>query len=215
MSRNKYPEKTRDTIVKIAFQLFGNKGYENVVMQDIINESGFSRGAIYHHFKNKNEIMMAVLEKLQNEDSNLFTSILHQQLKAKEKLDILVDFIVTDKSRSELTKMMWSNKNHIVLFSNVTNTLNKAAPALSLIIKQGIQEGEFDTAYPDEAAEIIMLLLNIWMDPTLGIEKSHSKIERQFDFLILLLTNMHLSLFSGNSLIRLKKYYLSFAKTEG
>ena len=61
MARNKYPEETVEKILDVAQRLFLKKGYDETTIQDIVNElGGLTKGAIYHHFKSKNEIMDAL-----------------------------------------------------------------------------------------------------------------------------------------------------------
>ena len=61
MARNKYPEVTVERILDVSQRLFLEKGYDNTTIQDIVDElGGLSKGAIYHHFKSKEEIMDAV-----------------------------------------------------------------------------------------------------------------------------------------------------------
>ena len=56
MSRNKYPEVTVEKILDVSQRLFYEKGYEKTSIQDIVNElGGLSKGAIYHHFKSKED----------------------------------------------------------------------------------------------------------------------------------------------------------------
>ena len=65
MARNKYPEETRNLIIETAERLFIEKGYEHTSIQDIIDHlGGLSKGAIYYHFKSKEEIMDAVATKM-------------------------------------------------------------------------------------------------------------------------------------------------------
>ncbi|HAG42615.1 MAG TPA: TetR/AcrR family transcriptional regulator, partial [Clostridium sp.] len=63
MARNKYPEETREQILDISSRLFIEKGYEKTSIQDIINKLQMSKGAIYHHFKSKEEILQGVLDR--------------------------------------------------------------------------------------------------------------------------------------------------------
>ena len=56
MARNKYPEETVQKILDIAGRLFMEKGYDRTSIQDIVNELGMSKGAVYHHFQSKEEI---------------------------------------------------------------------------------------------------------------------------------------------------------------
>ena len=65
MARNKHPEETINLILDTAYRLFMQKGYEHTSIQDIIDQlGGLSKGAIYHHFKSKEEILIAVTDRL-------------------------------------------------------------------------------------------------------------------------------------------------------
>ncbi len=55
---------TRVDILKIALQLFLKKGYKDVSYQDLIKETGLSKGAIYHHFKSKEDLLISTFEFL-------------------------------------------------------------------------------------------------------------------------------------------------------
>ena len=69
MARNKYPEETVKKILNTAISLFLENGYEKTSMQDIVNALGMSKGAIYHHFKSKEELFeRAVLEFYARDD---------------------------------------------------------------------------------------------------------------------------------------------------
>ena len=50
MARNKYPEETVRKILDTAERLFIEMGYDRTSLQEIIDETGLSKGAIYHHF---------------------------------------------------------------------------------------------------------------------------------------------------------------------
>ena len=60
MARNKYPELTVEKILEVSQRLFLEKGYEQTTIQDIVdNLGGLTKGAGYHHFKSKEEIINA------------------------------------------------------------------------------------------------------------------------------------------------------------
>ena len=65
MARNKYPEITEARILDAAERLFLEKGYENTTIQDIVDALGdLTKGAVYHHFKSKEEIVDAVGDRM-------------------------------------------------------------------------------------------------------------------------------------------------------
>ena len=57
MARNKHPEETVEKILDVSMRLFSEKGYEATTIQDITHALGMSKGAVYHHFKSKEDIL--------------------------------------------------------------------------------------------------------------------------------------------------------------
>ena len=88
MARNKHPEETVQLILDVAFRLFMEKGYERTSIQDIIDRlGGLSKGAIYHHFKSKDDILMAVTDRMTAQSNQMLADIRDcGNLSGREKL---------------------------------------------------------------------------------------------------------------------------------
>lgn len=56
-------DNTKDFIIDEAFKLFLNHSYEAVSISDISKAIGLTKGALYHHFKNKEELFKCVVDK--------------------------------------------------------------------------------------------------------------------------------------------------------
>jgi AcrR family transcriptional regulator len=56
---------TRARIVRTAGELFGSRGYDATSIEAVLERSGVSRGALYHHFQDKQELFVAVLEAVE------------------------------------------------------------------------------------------------------------------------------------------------------
>ncbi|MDR2486952.1 MAG: TetR/AcrR family transcriptional regulator, partial [Clostridiales Family XIII bacterium] len=64
MPRKNDSEQTICKILDIAAKLFMEKGYEQTTMQNIVDELGMSKGAIFHHFKSKEDVMDGVIRRM-------------------------------------------------------------------------------------------------------------------------------------------------------
>src|SRR5688572_5342693 len=67
-------EQTRGALIAAARQLFAARGYAEVGTEEIVREAGVTRGALYHHFEGKRDLMRAVYEQLEAELSAEFAT---------------------------------------------------------------------------------------------------------------------------------------------
>ena len=67
MARNKCPEETVQLILDTAARLFMEKGYDGTSLQDILEETHLSKGAIYHHFNSKEDIFERICSRIGEE----------------------------------------------------------------------------------------------------------------------------------------------------
>ena len=56
--------KTKDRVIEAAFRLIHRQGFNNTSLDDILRESGIGKGNFYHHFKGKDELGYAILDRL-------------------------------------------------------------------------------------------------------------------------------------------------------
>ena len=104
MARNKYPEVTEERILDVAQRLFLEKGYENTTIQDIVNElGGLTKGAVYHHFKSKEEIMDAVSDRMFFENNPFEAVKGRTDLNGLQKLREVVRLNQADTARTNMT----------------------------------------------------------------------------------------------------------------
>lgn len=182
MARNKHPEETVRLILDVSFRLFMEKGYEHTSIQDIIdNLGGLSKGAIYHHFKSKEEILVAVTDRMTAESNQMLAVIRDRlDLSGKEKLKTIFRESINRPVQNDIfTVAPDFHNNPKLLFSLLHDTIDNAAPNYILpIIQQGISDGSIETDYPEQLAELILLAANVWMNPMIfdsTVEESHRK----------------------------------------
>lgn len=183
MARNKHPEETVNLILDVAFRLFLEKGYEHTSIQDIINHlGGLSKGAIYHHFKSKEDILIAVTDRMTAESNKMLADIRDRtDLTGREKLKTIFKESISRPEQNDIfTVAPDFNNNPKLLFSLLHDTVDEAAPAYIVpIIRQGIADGTIQTDYPEQLAELILLAANVWMNPMI-FDNSEEDAFRKF-----------------------------------
>ena len=141
VARNKHPEETVNLILDVAFRLFMEKGYEHTSIQDIIDHlGGLSKGAIYHHFKSKEDILVAVTDRITAESNQMLADIRDRSdMSGQEKLKTIFRESIRRPVQNDIfTVAPDFHKNPKLLFSLLHDTIDEAAPNYILpIIKQG------------------------------------------------------------------------------
>lgn len=171
MARNKYPEETVARILDAAQRLFIEKGYEHTTIQDIVNELGdLTKGAIYHHFKSKEDILIAVgqrvfqdMEAVMNEAAAKTYQSGLERLQAQLRTSLF--YPGQEHSHRASPNLL---KNPHMLATLMENNQEWAAPSTILpAVEQMIAEGTIHTEYPLEYCEAVIILMNIWLSPML------------------------------------------------
>ena len=182
MARNMHPEETVEKILDVASRLFLEKGYEHTSIQDIINNlGGLSKGAIYHHFKSKEDILIAVTDRMTMESNQGLAKIRDASaMNGKEKLQEIFKASINRPVQNDIFTVAPDFQNNPrLLDSLLRETVEVVAPYYILpIIKEGIEDGSIRTEFPEQLAELIILAANIWMNPMVfdsSPEESYAK----------------------------------------
>ena len=145
------------------------KGYEHTSIQEIINNlGGLSKGAIYHHFKSKEDILFAVTDRMTAESNQMLAVIRDRtDLNGKEKLKTIFKASINRPVQDDIfTVAPDFHNNAKLLFSLLHDTIDNAAPNYILpIIRQGISDGSIKTEYTKELSELLPLI-NFWLIPS-------------------------------------------------
>jgi AcrR family transcriptional regulator len=67
-------EATRAALIRAARELFAERGYTGVGTEEIVQRSGVTRGALYHHFRGKSDLFRAVFEQVEEDLARRFAT---------------------------------------------------------------------------------------------------------------------------------------------
>ena len=184
MARNKYPEITVEKILEAAQRLFLEKGYEHTTIQDIVDElGGLTIGAVYHHFKSKEDIICALSDKLFAENNPFAAVKQRKDLNALQKMREAVKLNQHYTQEKQLNiEALPLLKNPRILVEMIQSNHQQLTPLWRDLLEEGIADGSIQTEYPKEMAELIPLLGDVWLYPNLFPATEEELVHRFFFF---------------------------------
>ncbi len=155
----------RNSILAVAERLVYTRGYEQMTIQDILDDLQISKGAFYHYFQSKQAVLEALTERMQEQVDQLLLPIVHDpRLTALEKLQRFFPTLARWKSTRRslifsLMRILYADENAIFRQKARALTIKRRSPQLATIIRQGVQEGVLTAPYPDQLAEVVVSLV--------------------------------------------------------
>lgn len=168
MGRNKYPEETVRKILDTAERLFIEQGYDRASLQDIIEETGLSKGAIYHHFASKEDIFYSVCDRIGQRNGEVLSHVRDDPaLNGLEKLRAIFKVSLQPERQAKMFCMMpYLMDNPKFLVTELRSIFTEVVPDfMEPILRQGIADGSIRTEHPKELAEAMILLSDGWINP--------------------------------------------------
>jgi AcrR family transcriptional regulator len=158
----KAPAVRRAELIDCAQRLFLTRGYERTTINDVIAAAGLSKGAFYHHFRSKEDMLEAIAARFAEESVGFTRDLLaDRSLNALQRLNLLLSLSRDWKRehiaalRAMLVTLLYPE--NAVLYHRIVGAATAVlAPALAEIIEQGEAEGVFDAGDPAMAAEVLL-----------------------------------------------------------
>jgi AcrR family transcriptional regulator len=162
MARIRNFDHTRTLLIKTAAQLFSTQGYDRTSVESIIAKAGVSKGAFYHHFSSKDEMLDAVTSQLDTEAADAITAAVGDR--SMGALARLNQFFSSSRSWSlthfslvkEMIDVLFRDENVRMRRKVEVHAAALIEPLLGDIIRQGNEEGVFDLPEPEESARMIL-----------------------------------------------------------
>jgi AcrR family transcriptional regulator len=155
----------RNAILDATQRAIETKGYEQMAIADLLSELQISSGAFYHYFSSKPALLTALIERIVDQVEPLVLPIVQDPtLGAIDKLQrflAALDHWKLMHKRFILAylRVWYGDENAIVRHKLHVTRVQRFAPWLEEIIRQGTQEGVMTTPYPDQAGRLVLSLL--------------------------------------------------------
>jgi TetR/AcrR family acrAB operon transcriptional repressor len=182
----KNKEINKEILLEAALEEFSEKGYHKTKLEDIAKRAGVSRGAIYWHFKDKNDFYTSLVKSNFIGVEEKLGQILESDLSNKEKLENCYinyfKFLVSDPRLKKLRILenrkaeTWTN---IDLKEHYDNKLDYWVNLISKVIQSGIEKKEFNPAIESKSTALSFLFYIIGAEEIWLFHKDSFNVEVQ------------------------------------
>ena len=177
-------EERRQELIGIAERLFLQQGYENTTVNQIIGQMNLAKGTYYYHFRSKEDILIAVSDKLLHDTRQKLLDI-HRQTdrdvlwRIRNILGIFHDDFYRNRA---IWKLIYHDKN-VVLHKQVSRIGAKSfTPLLTDVLQEGKEKNLVHVPHAHETAQVLISLFDFF-SLQLCVAKGHDKRVRIFETL--------------------------------
>lgn len=176
----KKAEERRNEILDAADELFGQKGFDGTSTNDILEKVGIARGTLYYHFKSKEDIMNALIERY---NTNLLGAA---QVIAADKsipvneriIRVVMSLNISDENGQEIMEHIHKPQNALMHQKIQKVIMNDVPPILAGIICESIEQGLFNTPFPYECMEMVVAYTNTVFDDDMVYMTNEERVSR-------------------------------------
>lgn len=130
-------------LIKIAYDLFITKGYENTSVDEIIAKAGIAKGTYYYHFESKEQMLEEVINMMIDTGVERAKQVVESNLKLEEKLVFTILALRVAPEEESMQNIIHEKENIILHKKTNDRIIEEATPILSKIAKEAQKEGIF------------------------------------------------------------------------
>ena len=170
----------RNEILDVAERLFCTKGYDNTSTNDILAEIGIARGTLYYHFKSKEDILDAMIDRILDEIIRKASRIaLDESVPVLERLtQTVLAANVDTKTGDMILEQVHKPQNALMHVKMQERLLGQLMPLFMKLIEDGISQGLMQTDYPEDTIQMLLLYSNSVFDDSIeySVEEKKKKV---------------------------------------
>lgn len=167
----------RNEILDVAESLFCTQGYDNTSTNDILAEIGIARGTLYYHFKNKEDILDAMIDRILEDIIRKTENIArNESMPVLERLTKTVLAANVDtKTGDMILEQVHKPQNALMHAKMQEKLLSQLVPLFVKIIEDGIFQNLMQTDYPEDTIQMLLMYSNSVFDDSIAYSEEEKK----------------------------------------
>ena len=162
----KEAEERKNEILDVAERLFEINGFDHTSTNDILKEVGIARGTLYYHFKSKEDILDAIIDRITGRLIDNASAIIdRREIPVLQRLTLTIQSLNVNSDLGKEIMVQVHRPQNALMHQKMREKLRTGVnPLIASLIREGIEQGICQTEYPDEVVEMVMLYSGIVFD---------------------------------------------------
>ncbi|MCR4787698.1 MAG: TetR/AcrR family transcriptional regulator [Lachnospiraceae bacterium] len=157
-------EKRKQDLLKIAYNMFLTRGYENTSVDEIIAEAGIAKGTYYYYFKSKEEMLEEVIGMMLESEAEVARQIVGSDMSIPQKIVGIITSLRPAEEERPIENALMQPEN-VIMHAKIKQKLVKiVVPILSEVVEEGIKEGIFQCEDIPERVRMLLMMSNELFD---------------------------------------------------
>ena len=157
-------EKRKLELLKIAYEMFLTKGYENTSVDTIIEEVGIAKGTYYYYFQSKEQMLEEVCMMMISSQEENAKQILEADIPIPQKVVGIIASFRPTPNEQEIGDTLNRPENALMHEKVMHAIVDTVTPLVAQVVEQGIDEGIFACDHVYERVRMILLVSNTLFD---------------------------------------------------
>ena len=151
-------ERRKQELLRIAYQMFVQNGYEETSIDEIIAEAHIAKGTYYYYFPSKEATLEEVINKMIGDEVQRARAVLTAPIPVPQKLVGVIASLRPEQGESNIADAL-NQKENIVMHEKIGRRIvDEAVPLLSEVVSEGIEQGIFNCDHIEERVRMILIM---------------------------------------------------------
>ena len=153
-------EKRKQELLKIAYDMFLARGYENTSVDEIIETAQIAKGTYYYYFSSKEQMLEEVIDMMIESETQAAVQILGADIPVPQKIVGIITSIKPAKTEQPISDALLRPEN-VLMHDKVRKKLIEVmVPLLSEAVEEGEREGIFSCDNIPERVRMLLIISN-------------------------------------------------------
>ena len=151
-------EKRKKELLKIAYDMFLTRGYENTRVDEIIEKAQIAKGTYYYYFQSKEQMLEEVIDMMIDSETEMAEQIIATDISVPQKIVGILASMKPTEAEQPVKNALFQPENVLMHYKVRQKLINVLTPLLSEVIKEGVDEGVFECENIPERVKMLLII---------------------------------------------------------